>query len=258
MRRVRALIGRPSSGGRRATVGVFAEGIVGRPLAAEGFHSLGRSRGVGRPAMLRRRAGGERLWGGDLLAAGACVADLVTAGGQAADIAEAATLSHEGFLSGVLCHWLATRAYPRLSALPHASALLCACSQFRWIFPLVRQPFLAWPSGSIPVGTTHRLSAPISQRANGFEFMDFSWCSVLSGRESTVLVHPVKVGGDCVQLRVVKVAVDVGCDHRGGVTECALRKPQVSARGAGQGCIVWRRSRMVNGATPACLIAGVP
>jgi hypothetical protein len=59
----------------------------------------------------------------------------------------------------------------------------------------------------------------------------------LSGRESTVLVHPVKVGGDCVQLRVVKVAVDVGCDDRGGVTECALHKPQVGARGAGQGCI---------------------
>ena len=59
----------------------------------------------------------------------------------------------------------------------------------------------------------------------------------LSGRKSTVLVHPVKVGGDRVQLRVVKVAVDVGCDHGGGVTECALHKPQVSVRGAGQGCI---------------------
>ena len=32
----------------------------------------------------------------------------------------------------------------------------------------------------------------------------------LSGRESTVVVHSVKVGGDCVQLRVVKVAVEVG------------------------------------------------
>ena len=51
-------------------------------------------------------------------------------------------------------------------------------------------------TGSIPAGTTHRLSAPISQRANGFEFMDFSSVRFLSGRKSTVLVHPVKVGGD--------------------------------------------------------------
>ncbi len=93
-------------------------------------------------------------------------------------------------------------------------------------------------AGSIPAGTTHRLTAPTSQRADGSEFYGFfkvsGSCPV---GNSTGLVHSVKVGGDCVQLRVVKVAVDVGRDDRGGVAECALHKPQVSARGAGQGSI---------------------